>query len=239
MTTYAIGDIHGNYLGLMDVLKKCNFDNDNDTLISLGDVCDGGILTRKVIDKLLTIQNVINVKGNHDEWSLQWMKTGIELPVWWHQGGRATAQSYDFKFKNVPRSHIEFLDRSLPYFIDSQNRVFVHGGFDPLKPIVIQPIEVLTWDRSLFCDYAPKNIIKGYNHVFVGHTTTQVFKTDQPVTFNNLTALDTGGGWNGKLTIMDVDTYEFWQSDINANMQNDVVRYDESLIYKIKSDSSK
>ena len=26
--------------------------------------------------------------------------------------------------------------------------------------------------------------------------------------------MDTGAGWNGKLTIMDVDTEEYWQSDL-------------------------
>jgi len=26
--------------------------------------------------------------------------------------------------------------------------------------------------------------------------------------------MDTGAGWSGKLTIMDIDTNEFWQSDV-------------------------
>ena len=29
----------------------------------------------------------------------------------------------------------------------------------------------------------------------------------------NVWNLDTGGGWLGKLTIMDIDTKQFWQSD--------------------------
>ena len=30
----------------------------------------------------------------------------------------------------------------------------------------------------------------------------------------NVWDLDTGGGWGGKLTIMDIDSHEYWQSDL-------------------------
>lgn len=227
--TLVIGDIHGNFLGLQDVLKKCNFKN-SDTLINLGDTCDGGNRTKDVIDRLLKIPKLINILGNHDSWACHWMKTGAEVPIWWHQGGMRTAASYGFDYKSVPKSHIKFLEEALPYYIDDQNRVFVHGGFDPSKPIQEQPIDILTWDRDLLCDYAPKNIINGYKHVFVGHTTTQCFgnllsikNCLEPLTFNNLTAMDTGGGWDGRLSILDVDTFQFWQSEISANMQNTTI----------------
>ena len=36
-----MGDIHGNYRGLLQCLEKSNFDYDNDKLIQLGDVVDG------------------------------------------------------------------------------------------------------------------------------------------------------------------------------------------------------
>lgn len=236
MTTFAIADIHGNELGFNECLEKCEFDINNDTLIVLGDICDGGRHVRQVIDKLLTIKNKIIILGNHDcdPWALGWMKTGHELPVWWHQGGIHTAESYSMDYKSVPKDHIKLLADALPYYVDDKNRVFVHGGFLPNIPIENQPIDVLLWDRDLFCNYAPKNIIQNYNHVFVGHTTTQFFNrltfpepSTKPLTFNNLTGLDTGSGWDGKCTIMDVDTFEYWQSDINANMQNSL---DESKI---------
>ena len=233
MVTYVIGDIHGNYIGLVDVLKKCNFNKKKDTLISLGDVCDGGCKARQCIDILLGIEHLINILGNHDTWALHWMKTGEELPVWWHQGGMRTAESYDFKIKNVPESHIKFLSDMIPYYIDEKNRIFVHGGFMPFKPVVEQSAEILTWDRDLMCSYAPQMEIPGYKHVFVGHTTTQHFGKDYkipdcmvPLTFHNLTAMDTGGGWNGRLSIMDVDTFKYYQSDKNANLQNTMKRMD-------------
>jgi serine/threonine protein phosphatase 1 len=231
--TLVIADIHGNFLGLEDVLKKCNFKK-SDTLINLGDVCDGGNRTKDVIDRLLKIPNHIFCAGNHDYWTCHWMKTGFEYPAWWHQGGMRTAESYGFDKDNVPHTHIKFIEEALPYYIDDQNRVFVHGGFDPDIPIAEQSIDVLTWDRDLLCNYAPKHSIKGYKHVFVGHTTTQCFGNIltvknclEPLTFNNLTAMDTGGGWEGRLSVMDVDTFEFWQSEISANKQNEISLYKE------------
>ena len=38
-------------------------------------------------------------------------------------------------------------------------------------------------------------------------------KIDQPMHAANVWNLDTGAGHDGKLTIMDVDTKQFWQSD--------------------------
>jgi serine/threonine protein phosphatase 1 len=40
MKTFVIGDIHGGYRALIQVLDRAGFDYDNDTLISLGDVAD-------------------------------------------------------------------------------------------------------------------------------------------------------------------------------------------------------
>lgn len=226
MTTYVIADIHGNFLGLQDVLKQCKFKRNSDNLINLGDVCDGGNRTKDVIDKLLTIKHHILCASNHDTWALKWMKTGDEPAIWWNQGGQRTAESYNFDYESVPQAHIDFLENAVSYYIDTKNRIFVHGGFNPDTPIETQDIEFLTWDRTLLCDYAPNHIIKNYAHVFVGHTSTQFFNTLEPVTFHNLTCVDTGAGWNGRLTIMNVDGIsQFWQSKISANMQNKLSMY--------------
>jgi serine/threonine protein phosphatase 1 len=138
-----------------------------------------------------------------------------------------TAQSYNFDYESVPQSHIDFLKYAQPYYIDKKNRAFVHGGFLPDKPIELQSLDILTWDRDLLCNYAPKNVVKGYTHVFVGHTSTQFFGDlgePKPKTFNNVTGLDTGGGWSGRLTIMNIDTFKFWQTDMNAQKQNALKR---------------
>lgn len=36
----------------------------------------------------------------------------------------------------------------------------------------------------------------------------------KPLKIGNLVCLDTGGGWDGKLTIMNIDTEQYWQSEL-------------------------
>lgn len=44
--------------------------------------------------------------------------------------------------------------------------------------------------------------------IFVGHTPTKPFISDK----YHLVALDTVSGYNGPLTLMDMDTLKYWQS---------------------------
>lgn len=41
MRTLVMGDIHGGYKALMQCLERSKFDYEKDTLIQLGDICDG------------------------------------------------------------------------------------------------------------------------------------------------------------------------------------------------------
>ena len=101
----VVGDIHGRAAALEEVLEKCNFDRVRDTLISLGDIVDGGRETKRCFEILETIPNKIICLGNHEEWCLNWFLMGIEYPLWVHQGGYATMESYGFDRTNVPDSH--------------------------------------------------------------------------------------------------------------------------------------
>jgi serine/threonine protein phosphatase 1 len=218
MNTYVLGDTHGRYSALRQLLTETPFNIDNDRLIVLGDVCDGGRKTRQCIDLLLTVKNRVDIRGNHEwPWFYDWATKGIELPLWVHQGGLATMESYDFDWKSVPRAHIDLIGNALPYFIDENNNIYVHGGFNPRVPIEKHKTEFLTWDRTLV-KYARTHTIKKYNHVFVGHTTTQLIdrSISRPITMNNLTMMDTGGGYIGRLSLMNVDTMEYWVSDMQV-----------------------
>jgi serine/threonine protein phosphatase 1 len=224
MKTFVIGDIHNRVIALQQCLERSNFDKENDVLISLGDVVDGPDLSLYgVMEELLTVKNIIMCAGNHDLWFIKWVETGIELPLHIHQGGYQSLASYDYDRRNVPQSHIELLKNALPYFIDGDRNLYVHGGFDERCPIEEQDPEVLMWNRDLVYKYGrgyAKGPVKGYKRVFLGHTSTQAIMHDwnavEPITKFNVTALDTGGGWNGKLTIMDVESLKYWQSNFQT-----------------------
>ena len=219
MKRFVIGDIHGAHKALVQCLKRSKFDPDKDLLISLGDICDGWPEVDKVIDELLRIKNFKVILGNHDEWALRWIKTGWKGYAWTSQGGLATMESYQRDRARVPGSHRNLLQEAV-YFIELDNKLFVHGGIDPGVALDKQDSEILLWDRELLYDAvrvgrkSPNHRYGRWDDIFVGHTPTANYKTLAPVHACNVWALDTGGGWSGKLTIMDINSHDYWQSDL-------------------------
>ena len=216
MKTFVIGDIHGAYKSLLQCLELSKFNKKQDRLICLGDVCDRGLQVKECIDELLTIPNCVYILGNHDAWAFQWAIDGIKPQGWWEQGGSKTVMSY--KDAGMPTEHIQFL-KNAPYWFVDENRLFVHGGFDPDTVLTQTPKETFIWDRSFlkrardFHLISPEYKFGDYDAIFVGHNPTINFGKTEPQQFCNVWTLDTGAGWGARLTIMDVDTKEFWQSE--------------------------
>ena len=132
------------------------------------------------------------------------------MPLWLNQGGKNTITSYgERKALTDNQKHVGFFRSMRRYYLDRENRLFVHGGLDPKEPIESQPTHKLIWDREII-EYARHKPIYGYKEVYIGHT--QVPSPFKPAKLSNLWCMDTGAGWNGKLTIMDINTKEYWQS---------------------------
>ena len=223
MKTFTIGDIHGAHKALLQCLERSKFNYDQDRLIVLGDVCDGWPEVNKCFDELLKIKQLDYIIGNHDIWARDWATKGVKEEVWLVQGGYNTVASYKGK---MPKAHIDLLQNAHPW-IEFDHKLFVHGGFDYRRPLSQQKLVTFAWDRQLVIDARkksftdPKYRFGPYERIFVGHTTTIVFYALEPLKFCNVWALDTGAGWNGKLTIMDVATEKYWQSDIVPKLYPD------------------
>ena len=209
---FVIGDIHGAHKALMQCFKEANFDYENDGLISLGDICDGWPETQKCIDEMMKIKNHIFILGNHDEWTLKWMTEPRE-PSWDTQGGRGTFHSY------IPKSHIDFLKSASLWEVIGE-KLFVHGGIDVNQPdIKKQTKETCLWDRRLFATarkYHDQKKYKkwaGFEEIYIGHTSLSWIGYKKPTKFCNVWAMDTGAGWEGYLSMMNVETKEVFQSE--------------------------
>lgn len=240
--TYVMGDIHGGYLALLQCLDRSGFDYENDTLIQLGDVADGWSQTYECVEELLKIKNLISIKGNHDDWTLTMMATGVHPGL--SQGGKETQDSYikysqhDYSTGGIfyPEHHLKFFRNQHLYYVDDQNRCFVHGGFNRHFSIKEQydPM-IFYWDRDLWMSALSfkamgrglvmndPEIIKfktkdNFKEIFIGHTTTLNWNTTEPMQAANIWNLDTGGGFKGKLTIMDINTKQYWQSDLLTDL---------------------
>ncbi|WP_420577675.1 metallophosphoesterase [Ekhidna sp.] len=223
----VMGDIHGNSKAMEQCLDRCEFDSGNDTLIQLGDVCDRHPDSVQVIEKLLRIPKLIVIRGNHDPWLQSWLSSGETDPVWSSNGGIATIESYLKINDKIDRSrHITFLENQKNYYIDKENRLFIHAGFThPKGPQHETPISNCYWDRRFWNETMQARVegpkpdrLDLFREIFIGHTPTLNWQQDTPIQAFNVWNLDTGAGWNGKLTVMDVETKEYWQSDFAGEL---------------------
>ncbi len=259
MKTFVIGDIHGAHKALLQCLDRSGFDRENDTLITLGDICDGWPYVYECVEELLKIKNIINIIGNHDQWFLKWYYT-LCHPDYWGSGAKNTAVSYLSRLdkemnikerwtrtlegqirpiydinilpEDVPFSHIRFFEGQQLFYKDEQNRVFVHAGFNKEKTLRENQRDdsgIFFWDRELWkkalCCKAVDVKLKFKEEitaVFLGHTATVNWRDKKgnqitvPIYSGGVWNMDTGAGFAGNLTIINVDTLKYWQSD-NVN----------------------
>lgn len=255
---FAIGDIHGAYIALMQCLERSGFDYENDWLYTIGDICDGWPYVYECVEELLKIKNRIDIIGNHDQWFLYWLKYGIH-PDEWAQGGKGTAISYlrpigkeemirpmpfsrgymtSLNPSDIPKSHIKFFENQIPFYKDDKKRLFVHAGFyrfQTLKQTLEQNPMKFYWDRDLWNEALSAGsgqklrFKEKFSEIFIGHTQTTYWTKNEkkvsglilpggepitaPMKADIIYNLDTGAGSFGKLTIMDINTKEYWQSD--------------------------
>jgi len=223
-----MGDIHGNRKALNQCLERSKFNFKEDKLIFLGDICDGFPYVRDCIETLMKMENLVFIRGNHDQWTIEWMTKYFDTQAddaampHYHmsQGGKGTFDSYE----GIPDiKHLWFLDSSVPYHVQDE-KVFVHAGLDGRVPIDKNSTHDLMWTRSTYENAMHAwevnreyDLAKdfGYKEVYIGHTTTERFSSE-PANLCNVWAMDQGAGWNGYLSIMDIDTKEVWMSDKNT-----------------------
>lgn len=228
MRTFVIGDIHGGLLALEQVLQKAAITT-ADKLIFLGDYVDGWSQSPQVIDKLIELQsqqNVICIRGNHDELLLQWLREGKDNEQWYNHGGEATVTAYEKLNKTHKEIHIRFLESLDDYHLDTQNRLFVHAGFTNMNGVDYEYFSKLFyWDRTLWetALALDENMSKEhkfypqrftlYSEIYIGHTPVSRINQTVPINKACVWNIDTGAAFKGPLTIMNIDTKEIWQSD--------------------------
>ncbi|WP_343668426.1 metallophosphoesterase [Chitinophaga sp.] len=244
MWTFVMGDIHGGFKALQQCLQRSGFDYENDMLIQLGDVTDGYPQVYECVECLLKIRHLIALKGNHDDWFEDFIKTDLH-PAFWNFGGKGTLVSYlenagkkglfratgsgyktSLEAADIPLTHQTFFAGQRLYYIDEQHRCFVHAGFNRYLPLDKQQPVDFYWDRNMWsealhCHTYQRNRTTAsdfftgtdFKEVYIGHTPTTKLGTDKPLRALNILNMDTGAGHAGRLTIMNVDTKKYWQSD--------------------------
>lgn len=224
----VIGDIHGGFKALIQVLERAKVTVD-DQLIFLGDYVDGWSESSQIIKFLMELsktQDCIFIKGNHDVWCEDWFLSGEKADAWLFNGGGKTVESYETYSLEELEKHLEFVQRMRNYYVDDQNRLFIHAGYSSMHgPEKEMYVSNYRWDRTLWetavamdkklsknSELYPKRLLL-FKEIFIGHTSTTELGITYPLNKANIWNLDTGAAYTGPLSIMDVETKEFWQSD--------------------------
>ena len=151
--TFVIGDIHAAALAVRQVLEKMPL-QENDTLIFLGDYVDGWSQSAQVIDYLIELSeqyNCIFIKGNHDVWCEEWLRTNSANSECLLHGRRETINSYA-AFNDADKLRdLNLLEQMKFYYIDSEHRLFVHAGFTSMHgPQKEFHSSDFNWNRTLW-----------------------------------------------------------------------------------------
>lgn len=228
MRTLVIGDIHGGLRALHQILERAKV-SPNDKLIFLGDYVDGWSQSPEVIDLLIAMKkthNLVCIRGNHDDLLLEWLKNGTDNPQWFDHGGEATVTAYQNRDAGTLSAHIAFIESLVDFHLDEQNRLFIHAGFTNMNGVDFEYFpKLFYWDRSLWetalaldknmkiTDLAYPKRFTLYSEIFIGHTPVSRIGKTIPVQMANVWNVDTGAAFRGPLTIMDVDSKAYWQSE--------------------------
>tara|TARA_R110002020_G_scaffold114593_2_gene263502 strand:+ start:127059 stop:127784 length:726 start_codon:yes stop_codon:yes gene_type:complete len=228
MRTLVIGDIHSGLRALQQVLDRAHVST-SDHLIFLGDYVDGWSEAVETINFLIRLNDSHNctfLRGNHDELCCEWLCQKKDNPLWFQHGGRATARSYAKIDETVKQLHISFYEGLQNHYINGNNQLFLHAGFTNLKGVDFEYFpKTFYWDRTLWemalsldPNLGPDDVLypkrlSQYREIFIGHTPVTRIGRTVPVNAANVWNVDTGAAFRGPLSVMDVDTKEFWQSD--------------------------
>lgn len=214
---FAIGDIHGCLTELnimLDYLEEAEGFDQTDQLIFTGDYVDRGEDSPGVINRLIQWKikypKTIFLRGNHEAMMLGYLQVyhgrsdltgGLFGLDFLHNGGNITNKQYKKQFKDIPESHIEFIQNT-KLVVETDDYYFVHAGFFPGVPIEEQGYEDILWIREAFL-YTGFDFGKTIVH---GHTVTKLLKLnlDSKSSIN----LDTGCVKKGCLTCFNCSSLE-------------------------------
>lgn len=170
--------------------------------------------------------------GRSEEFSVEYSRS-----VWDYS---RASYHFDIDTLDVPMTHQQFFMNHVLYYLDDNKRLFVHAGFErslTLKDNQRIDQSKFYWDRDLWShalSVHPNdtlNFKEDFKEIFIGHTETVNWYADEtyseegyilipgqipntnPMHADIIWNLDTGAGSKGKLTIMDINTHEYWQSD--------------------------
>jgi len=235
-TTYAIGDIHGQFDLLREVHRWIEADRvrhrSDGVVVHVGDLVDRGPDSAGVlgwlIDGISAGQPWVALKGNHDRMMAYYLEETPRADPklradydWLHPrlGGLTTLASYGVSPDSddatglhsaaraaVPAAHTAFL-RGLETVYRTPDVFFVHAGVRPGVALQAQIEDDLVWIREPFLSDT-----RDHGALVVhGHT-----PVDAVSHYGNRVNIDTGAAFGGPLSVIAVEGRQVWNLTVDG-----------------------
>ena len=199
--TIVVGDIHGCYDELMELLEKVGLTS-SDRIVSVGDLITKGPKSREVLELFMTDERFSSVIGNHDlALRRRWYGEDIEMKP---------SQKETFKDLKAEKDRYSTYFNTLPFIIDLETHLVVHAGLRPNVELHSQTTGDLTRIRTLGADRESEEgtpwyqVYSGEKIVLFGH-----WPGPEPKRAKQAIGLDTGCVYGHNLTAYIIETDEF------------------------------
>ena len=216
----VIGDIHGCYNTLKNLIESQIIITSDDQVFFVGDLIDRGPRSREVLDYLMQLklqQYHINcVRGNHEEMLLKTLDADSSLQDWFMNGAEETLKSFAIQnvllnrrenLKLIPEPYITFM-QTFPYYYDLEDHIIVHAGLNFNSKDILEDTHSMIWSRTMEYEAGiikNKTIIHGHTPItidrimkIVPYQSNKTLNIDSGCVYKNYPGL-------GVLTAIDLD----------------------------------
>jgi serine/threonine protein phosphatase 1 len=226
----CISDIHGEYNKFMALLKKVNYNPEEDQLVLHGDYVDRGDQNMACIMKVMELQKLgaVALRGNHEEFLKEAINEmlfgpdpynssyGSNLNLWVGYNGGAKTYS---EIKNLSNDELDEVYRfvcRLPNMAHWNEYIFVHAGVNSKKPIEQNTKDEFIWSREEFiwCPaYKDKIVIFGHTPTCNLHPYGKAPKIEDSKiwydqNYKDKIGIDCGSIFGGRLACLELPSME-------------------------------
>jgi serine/threonine protein phosphatase 1 len=182
----VIGDVHGDYEALMDLMEILP---QTEKICFVGDLIDRGPKSKEVLQFVMD-NKFKSVLGNHEDMML------YDRRLWHSNGARETIKSFGSMEELLKSKAYKWVEK-LPIMIEHKNFLITHSyAYDGE---ITPPIDIL-WGRRIIKDLPPS-----VTNIF-GHTP---FKEVKKV-YDRHYCIDTGSVYGNKLSAIDLKNMKIY-----------------------------
>ena len=206
---FAIGDIHGCFDTLEELVNNKIQLKKSDKLILLGDYIDRGDKSKEVVEYIIDLQkkgfNILPLMGNHEAMLLDAYDNEKNTLKWIQNGGSETLKSFEISsLKKIEFKYIEFF-KKLKYYYSSGDCLFVHAGFNNSVVNTFSDFYSMLWK----CKESYANPLLTNKTIIHGHNPISISKCEERVLSKlNVINIDTGCVYKDKEGFGRLTAYE-------------------------------